>query len=73
MDANEIREMSIDAIESELEDAREELMRLRFQRASGELTDFNVLSATRQKIARILTVLNEKISSESAEVEGEDE
>ncbi|MBW8009780.1 MAG: 50S ribosomal protein L29 [Chloroflexi bacterium] len=72
MDANEIREMSTDAIESELMDAREELMRLRFQRASGELTDFNILSATRQKIARILTVLNEKISSEGAEVEGEE-
>ena len=72
MDANEIREMSHDAIESELEDAREELMRLRFQRASGELTDFNILSATRQKIARILTVLNEKISSEGAEMEGEE-
>ena len=72
MDANEIREMSIDAIEEELEDSREELMRLRFQRASGELTDFNLLSATRQKIARILTVLKEKNSSEDAEVEGEE-
>jgi ribosomal protein L29 len=72
MDANEIRDMSNDAIESELEDAREELMRLRFQRASGELTDFNILSATRQKIARILTVLNEKISNEVTEVEGEE-
>ena len=72
MDANEIRDMSIEDIENELEDAREGLMRMRFQRASGELTDFNVLSTARQKIARLLTILKEKISTESSEVEGEE-
>ena len=37
MDAAEIREMSIEDIQEELDDARESLMRLRFQLTTGEL------------------------------------
>lgn len=70
MDAVEIREMKIEDIDLELDDAREELMRMRFQMTTGELTDHNLLRATRQKIARLLTVLNER-ESEEKRTEGE--
>ena len=73
MKASEIREMSVDEIEAELDDAREEYMRLRFQRATGELTDFNVLRSSRHKIARLLTILNEYDLEDEAEEEAEAE
>jgi large subunit ribosomal protein L29 len=67
MEADEIRDLSADEILSRLDDAREEIMNLRFRAATGELTDTNQLRITRRLIARLLTVLQEKES----EVEGE--
>jgi len=69
MEILEIREMSTEDILTELDDAREELMRLRFQITTGELTDHNRLRITRQKIARLLTVIRERQLDE--EMEGE--
>jgi large subunit ribosomal protein L29 len=60
MDTAEIREMSIDQIQAELDDAREALMRLRFQLTTGELTDHTQIRFTRRNIARLLTILKEK-------------
>jgi len=67
MEADEIRDLSIDEIRDRLDDAREELMKLRFQTATGELTDPNQLRTTRRSIARMMTILHEK----EIEVEGE--
>lgn len=69
MDISEIREMSIEDIELEIEDTREELMRLRFQQTTGELTDHNQMRTTRRKIARLLTVLNERKLADEKEGE----
>lgn len=69
MEILEIREMSTEDILTELDGAREELMRLRFQITTGELTDHNRLRITRQKIARLLTVIQERQLDE--EMEGE--
>jgi large subunit ribosomal protein L29 len=66
--ANELRDMNVEKLFGSLNDAREELMNLRFQQASGELTDFNRLKITRREIARILTILKEK---QEADVEDE--
>ena len=60
MDIAEIRELSIEDIYTELDDAREELMRFRFQTTTGELTDQNQMKYVRKKIARLLTVLRER-------------
>jgi large subunit ribosomal protein L29 len=59
MKPTEIRVLSVEAIQAQLEDAREELMRLRFQQTTGELTDTSRLRATRRNIARLNTILNE--------------
>jgi large subunit ribosomal protein L29 len=69
MKVEEIRKLSVDEIEEKLDEAREELMRMRFQRATGELTNHNLPSGVRQKIARMLTILKEKRAELS--VEGE--
>ncbi|KAA3646983.1 MAG: 50S ribosomal protein L29 [Chloroflexi bacterium] len=71
MKADEIRDMSIEKIDEEIDDVREELMRLRFQRATGELTDHTRLRFTRRKIARLITIRQE-LEVEEAAIEGEE-
>jgi large subunit ribosomal protein L29 len=61
--------MSTEDILTALDDAREELMRLRFQITTGELADHNQLKYTRKNIARLRTVLRERQLNE--EMEGE--
>jgi large subunit ribosomal protein L29 len=60
MKVSEIRALSTSEIESNVADAKEELMNLRFQLATGELTDYTRLSYTRKLIARYYTILNER-------------
>lgn len=60
MKIHEVRNLSTEAIEAKLNDTREELMKLRFQMTSGELSDFTRLRQTRRIIARLATVLNER-------------
>jgi large subunit ribosomal protein L29 len=55
-----LHELSIDDLDKQLDNAREELMNLRFRQATGELTDFTRLRHTRRQIARLLTVLHER-------------
>jgi large subunit ribosomal protein L29 len=69
MKADEIRALSTDEIRSQIDEAREEIMNLRFQQATGELVDYTRLKYTRRLIARMLTILNER-DRESA-LEGE--
>jgi len=54
-----LRELHTDEIHNRLNDAREELMNLRFQQATGELTDFTRLRYNRRLIAKLLTILRE--------------
>jgi large subunit ribosomal protein L29 len=60
VDISELRALSDEEIRSRLLDRREELMNLRFQQATGELTDHNRLRYTRRTIAQMLTVLRER-------------
>jgi large subunit ribosomal protein L29 len=60
MEISEIRALHTPEIEVKLDDAREELFKLRFQFRSGQLSDYTRLSATRRTIARLMTVLRER-------------
>jgi large subunit ribosomal protein L29 len=62
MKSAEIRALSTEELRNRLNDAREELMNLRFQLAMGSLTDFTRLRFTRRDIGRILTILKERES-----------
>lgn len=53
-------DMSIDELHKQLADTQHELMNLRFQQATGELTDYTRLSQTRRQIARLHTELRER-------------
>lgn len=60
MRPEEMRALSTEEITSKLEDAREELFKLRFQFRTGQLKDYSRLRATRRNIARLATVLRER-------------
>jgi large subunit ribosomal protein L29 len=70
MKAAEIRDLSTDEIREQMDEAREEVMNLRFQQASGELVDYTRLRHVRRLIARYLTILNER--DREAAMEGEE-
>jgi large subunit ribosomal protein L29 len=69
MAEEDIRSFPTAEIQTRLNDAREELMRLRFQLSTGELTDYTRLRITRRKIARMLTILREQQLAGSTEDE----
>lgn len=70
MKISEVRDLSTDAIQTRLNDAREEMMKLRFQQATGELTDFTRLRFLRRDIARLMTIYTERRRAEKMEGEG---
>jgi large subunit ribosomal protein L29 len=65
----ELRNMKSGEIETKLTDAQEEVMKLRFQQVTGQLTDTSRLRVLRREIARMQTILREQASAET--VEGE--
>ena len=57
---SEVRALSTPELEGKVDDAREELFRLRFQFQTGQLTDYTRLVVSRRSVARLLTVLRER-------------
>lgn len=62
---SELRNLKSGEIETKLVDAREELMKLRFQQVTGQLTDTSHLRVLRREIARMETILREQPRAES--------
>src|SRR5699024_780947 len=58
--APELRELDAEALTSRLREAKEELFNLRFQMATGQLTNNRRLRVVRHDIARIYTVMRER-------------
>ncbi len=58
--------MQVEQLRAKLSDTREELMKLRFQQVTGQLTDSSRLRLLRRDIARMETVLNQSLRSEAA-------
>jgi large subunit ribosomal protein L29 len=67
--ASELRNLNSGEIETKLSDAREELMKLRFQQVTGQLSDSSRLRILRREIARMQTVLHEQNTAEAAKGE----
>ena len=60
MNANELREMSVDELNSKLGELKEELFNLRFQLAINQLDKPHKITEVKHDIARVMTVLREK-------------
>jgi large subunit ribosomal protein L29 len=67
MKIEDVRKFALEEIPAKISDAREEMMKLRFQQVTGQLTDTSNLKVLRSNIARMETVLRE---AKRAAVEG---
>jgi len=67
MKVEDIRKLAAEEIRTKIADARDEMMKLRFQQVTGQLTDPSRLTVLRRDIARMVTILRE---TERAAVEG---
>ncbi|MCU1229740.1 MAG: ribosomal protein [Acidobacteria bacterium] len=56
----ELREKSIDELQTRERDLNEQLFKLRFQRATGNMEQPSKIRQVRREIARIKTLLNER-------------
>ena len=64
MKTSEMRLLSFEELQTKLADARQELMNLRFQVVTGQLTDTSRLKAGRRLAARYETLLREREQAE---------
>ena len=60
MKLSDIRTMSDEELQLASTNTTEELFRLRFQHHTGQLSNTSVLKDTKKRLARILTVQNER-------------
>ena len=67
MKPNELRDMSVENLESRLTELTEERFRLRFRSATESIENPMRFRAIRRDIARIRTILKEKSGVESQE------
>ncbi|MEV8530335.1 50S ribosomal protein L29 [Streptomyces sp. NPDC051211] len=58
--ASELRELGNEELVGKLREAKEELFKLRFQAATGQLENNGRLKAVRKDIARIYTLMHER-------------
>ena len=61
--AENLRANTVDELKTQIVDLKKEQFNLRFQRASGELENTARMRTIRREIARIKTVLGQKLAS----------
>jgi large subunit ribosomal protein L29 len=61
MKPSELRALTIDELKKKEQDLRKELFNLRFQQATGEIENPLRLYAVKKDIARVLTIMTEKL------------
>ena len=60
MKAEEMRDMSVEDLEAESMSLSEQLFKLRFQLATGQLENVRTVDTVRKNLARVKTVITEK-------------
>ena len=63
MNAKELRTKDVAALEKELQELQKAHFSLRMQHATQQLTNTSQLQRTRRDIARVRTVLNQKVAA----------
>lgn len=63
MKAKEIREKSVEELNQQLLDLLHDQFKYRMQKATGQLAQKHLLNAVRKDIARVKTVLHEKVGA----------
>ena len=60
MNAETLRDLSPDELDTKSQDLREQLLKLRFQQSTGQIENPQMLRAVRKDIARVMTIRREK-------------
>ncbi len=60
MRASELRKLTVEELEEKLAELQEELFKLRFQHATGQLENVRRIPSVKRDIARIKTILKEQ-------------
>ena len=60
MKASELREMTVDELQTKLTELKEELFNLRFQLAVNQLENTSRIGAVKKDIARVSTILRQR-------------
>ncbi|WP_347489939.1 50S ribosomal protein L29 [Desulfoscipio sp. XC116] len=60
MKAKELRDMTVEELQKKMNDTKDELFRLRFQLATGQLDNPMRIKEVRRNIARVITVIRER-------------
>jgi len=63
MKANEIKDLSVEELRSKAAELEQEMFNLRFQLHTGHLENSAKLSQIRKDVARVKTVLNQKLDA----------
>tara|TARA_Y100001934_G_C12032429_1_gene621987 strand:+ start:473 stop:679 length:207 start_codon:yes stop_codon:yes gene_type:complete len=66
MKSKEIRELSLAELEKKIRDVGDELMGLRLRKQTGQVEKPHMLKDLRRERARVMTILQEKRSEETA-------
>ena len=66
MKINEVRELSTPELEVKLAELKQELFKLRFQKAVNQLENPKKIADVKKTIARILTIIHERVNEDSA-------
>jgi large subunit ribosomal protein L29 len=60
MKAKELRELTIDELNKKMDESKDELFKLRFQLATGQLDNPLKIKQVRHNIARVKTIIRER-------------
>jgi len=63
MNANELRDKTLDQLRDQLVQLKKEAFNLRFQQATGQLENTARMRAVKRDTARVKTILNEKAAA----------
>lgn len=62
---SELRKLSVAELQKRIQDSKKELMELRFQASIGQLDKNHRVSEAKREIARMMTILGEKVKGPS--------
>lgn len=68
---SELRDLSVEELQTKLSETKEELFNMRFQNATGQLDNYKRLGQLRKEIARLNTLLRQHEFDEAGGETGE--
>jgi len=68
--ASRLREKSVDELKTQEQTLREQIFKLRFQKATGQAESPQKIRLVRKELARVLTVIHEKTAGTSSPAAG---